>query len=166
MKNKNCNKAFTLIELLIVLVIIGIISAVAIPQYKILIYKSEQAMTQKNLSAWSNAIDMYYTETGHFPAITPAPQTQIYYDSVLDFKIPNSSPYWGYGINGDPNILFTLLANYAKDFPKVTWVEIMYHKSGPTTTLNGYPIRGVAFRDGWYKYYVIVSPDNVASNWD
>lgn len=61
---------FTLIELMIVVAIIGILSAIAIPKFADLIRKSNEGSTKGNLGAIRSAISVYYSETeGLFPAV-------------------------------------------------------------------------------------------------
>jgi|SRR3989339_1202488 len=64
-------KGFTLIELMIVVAIIGILSAIAIPKFADLIRKSNEGATKGNLGALRSAISIYYGEMeGVFPVPT------------------------------------------------------------------------------------------------
>jgi prepilin-type N-terminal cleavage/methylation domain-containing protein len=64
---------FTLIELMIVVAIIGILSAIAIPKFADLIRKSNEGSTKGNLGAIRSAISIYYGELeGWFPVPTAA----------------------------------------------------------------------------------------------
>ncbi len=65
------SKGFTLIELMIVVAIIGILAAIAIPKFADLIRKSQEAATKGNLGAMRSAIVIYYGEQeGIFPNAT------------------------------------------------------------------------------------------------
>ena len=67
------SKGFTLIELMIVVAIIGILSAIAIPKFADLIRKSNEGATKGNLGALRSAISIYYGELeGWFPVPTNA----------------------------------------------------------------------------------------------
>ena len=69
MSLKKCkSKGFTLIELMIVVAIIGILAAVAIPKFADLVTKSKEASIKGSLGAIRSAISIYYGDTeGDYP---------------------------------------------------------------------------------------------------
>jgi len=71
MSSKGTRKGFTLIELIIVLVILGIIAAIAIPRLSSSSKNAGEASLRANLVTLRNAIDWYYGEHNmKFPAAT------------------------------------------------------------------------------------------------
>ena len=70
---KRSNKGFTLIELMIVVAIIGILAAIAIPKFADLISKSKEGATKGSLSAIRSSLQVYYGDNeGVFPLDTLA----------------------------------------------------------------------------------------------
>lgn len=67
MSNKKALRAggrgFTLIELMIVVAIIGILAAIAIPKFADLVKKAQEGKTRGNLSAVRSALSIYYGDS-------------------------------------------------------------------------------------------------------
>jgi general secretion pathway protein G len=59
---------FTLLELLVVIVIIGLLTAIVGPRYFAQLGKSEQATAKAQIDALSKALDAYRLDTGHYPS--------------------------------------------------------------------------------------------------
>ena len=79
---------FTLLELLVVMVIIGLLAGYVGPKYFGQIGKSETKVARAQLDALENALDQYRLDTGHYPA----PESGL---AALVQKPPNEAKWDG-----------------------------------------------------------------------
>lgn len=66
-KSKRTESGFTLVELMVVMLIIGVLAAVAIPSYLSSIRNAKEAVLKEDLHVIRNAIDSYTMDKGKAP---------------------------------------------------------------------------------------------------
>lgn len=128
---KHNSKGFTLIELMIVVAIIGIIAALALPAYQIYIARSQASEALIVTEGLKNDIGIYYWEKGIFP---PAGSNEINSASELggkyfDIGDANLAPSTGVitvnftkGANAGKNITITPKPALGSNNQIITWV--------------------------------------------
>ncbi len=73
MRTEKCRQAaqvrgFTLLELLVVMVIIGLLAGYVAPRYFAQIGKSEVKVAKAQIDSLEKALDQYRLDTGHYPS--------------------------------------------------------------------------------------------------
>ena len=69
MRRRLAPPGFTLIELMIVVAILGILAAVAIPKFAGLINKSREAQAKYGLGSVRSSLSLYYADNQFFPTV-------------------------------------------------------------------------------------------------
>jgi type II secretory pathway pseudopilin PulG len=71
-------KGITILEVVVILLILGIIAAVLVPQFKVMINQSREGRTKSNLGDLRGALAIYYSDNfGLFPSDAGTPETRL-----------------------------------------------------------------------------------------
>lgn len=93
------NKGFTLLELLVVLVIIGLLVGYVGPKYFAQVGKSEIKVARAQIKGLEDALDQYRLDVGHYPSTA---QGLAALDSMPPGETRWSGPYLKKAVPNDP----------------------------------------------------------------
>ena len=66
-RRRRAAAGFTLIELITVVALIAILAAIALPNYRVAIIQSREAVLRENLYRMRDLVDQYYVDKGQYP---------------------------------------------------------------------------------------------------
>ncbi|SPZ45567.1 Strain PAK [Plesiomonas shigelloides] len=117
---KAVNKGFTLIELMIVVAVIGVLAAIAIPQYQNYVAKGELGAALSAISALKTNVEDKVVSDGSFPAASTAADLKL-----LGVVTPKNGTIKTVGTNANGSILFTFAGtgNSPKTINKNIWLK-------------------------------------------
>ena len=101
MKEYRKESGFTLIELMVVVLIIGLVSSIAIPMFAHALEKASRTATGAQMLQLHDAMARYYADNGEFPALNPTTLEPLVSGGYLDnadslmSKIQGGKP-WAY----------------------------------------------------------------------
>ena len=108
---------FTLIELLVVVLIIGILAAVALPQYEKAVLKSRFASIRPMITSLKNAEETFFLANGHYTADLTELDIDHGCKVVSDTSFIVCDKYWGIDvINDGDNIMVMYCPNNLSSF--------------------------------------------------
>ena len=101
----SCERGFTVAELLVVLLIIGLIAAVAVPNVSGAIRRAEEAALRENLQVMRRALDDYFADKGPYPDELGALVVGRYIRFVPDDPVAGRDAGWALVTDDDGGIL-------------------------------------------------------------
>src|SRR5215207_4009701 len=97
--NRHSRAAFTLIELLCVLVILGVLAAVVVPRFTSRTEQAKNTAAATDISVIEGAIDSFQVDTGRFPTSDEALSALV----QMPQNVKNwQGPYIKKGVPNDP----------------------------------------------------------------
>jgi len=93
-RGKGSSSGFTLVELLVVMAIVGILVAVAVPQLQKAPIRAKEATLREDLFTFRTCLDQYYADKGHYPDTLQTLVTDKYIRKIPVDPFTKSADTW------------------------------------------------------------------------
>lgn len=97
--NRLLSRGFTLLELLVVMVIIGLLAGLVAPRYFAQVGKSQVKVAKAQIDSLEKALDQYRLDVGHYPSTEEGLQALV---AAPSSEANWAGPYLRKGIPADP----------------------------------------------------------------
>jgi type IV pilus assembly protein PilE len=97
---KRSNKGFTLVEVMVTVAIIGIITAIALPQYRGYVMRARVTEAFSALGGLQPSLEQYWSNN----------RTYVDFDKAADKRMPASTVNFSYALTNPTTTSFTLTA--------------------------------------------------------
>jgi len=97
--NRSLMRGFTLLELLVVMVIIGLLAGLVAPRYFAQVGKSQVKVAKAQIDSLEKALDQYRLDVGHYPSTEEGLQALV---AAPSSEANWAGPYLRKGIPADP----------------------------------------------------------------
>lgn len=104
-------KGFATLEMILVVIVLGILSTIAVPTFGNITAKANTAKIQSDLSTIDNAIAMYYMDKGSFDNLNNISDLKDYIRDAEYLKPPTGSAY----VNGESKKIEATSYSITKD---------------------------------------------------
>lgn len=105
-RKQHGTRAFTLVEVMVVVVIIGLLAAMSLPTYRHITLRSKATALVNDLRAYSTALVTYNLQNGHWPADSAAQQIPPEVADAIPHAFAQRTPIggvykWNYNVSAD-----------------------------------------------------------------
>jgi type IV pilus assembly protein PilA len=162
---RKSNKGFTLIELMIVVAIIGILAAIAIPNFLRFQLKSKSSEGKVNIAAIRTAEESYLAEFGNYVGVTTPNPAAIPGTSKDPFVAGGNFDQLGWSPEGQ--VFFQYAVNYASASPSAYTITAAADIDGDTVNqVWGYvkPVTGTTAGVAPIAAHGVCTANGIAGN--